>query len=388
MDPSNDSSRLCSLCLRSYRSESPVPLGGDSSQKVLPNATLCYSCIEQQTPFLQENDIENESSSLRGASKCCKNQKSDEMHVATDEKSLEQRQEEYEKELSLQPEQVDIDQQGDDTELEAQIKKHRKIHDSGLCKGKPEVFVFNEEPAPVNFGSLKDDLELEVEEESPSISNDSEETESQGLQQSSARPPLLPGAFAIAGPHLNSINEEDNASELLVEAYLVTDPEPVLAATSNPETLIVHAEPLLSFCEKYQWLLRRLSIAAILMVIIVNIVALSLTMPTVVRNKKVTSIVVRLSNHVGVPQRMAMEWILGANNTHLDPDNQRDQIAQRYILATLYYSTLGENWTRSGNFLSSGDECKWYGQSVFCSQDGSVVYIQLGKFVLLFMSQL
>ena len=33
---------------------------------------------------------------------------------------------------------------------------------------------------------------------------------------------------------------------------------------------------------------------------------------------------------------------------------------QRYVMATVYYSTNGDNWKESGSWLTSADECEWF----------------------------
>jgi hypothetical protein len=73
-----------------------------------------------------------------------------------------------------------------------------------------------------------------------------------------------------------------------------------------------------------------------------------------------------------------LDWILGPNNTGFQTEKEKHQIMQRYQLATLYYSTDGENWSNNGTFLSADDECNWFRESVICSED-RVTNITLGK---------
>jgi len=63
----------------------------------------------------------------------------------------------------------------------------------------------------------------------------------------------------------------------------------------------------------------------------------------------------------------------------LDPSKDQAQIQQRYILATLFFSTGGFDWLQTGNMLSSDDERAWLEQAFNCTGDGSVAIIQLGK---------
>ena len=57
------------------------------------------------------------------------------------------------------------------------------------------------------------------------------------------------------------------------------------------------------------------------------------------------------------PQSQALEWILGNAflNTYSKP-----KILQRYVLAALYYSTLGDSWTNNAGWLTDEDDCEWY----------------------------
>lgn len=69
------------------------------------------------------------------------------------------------------------------------------------------------------------------------------------------------------------------------------------------------------------------------------------------------------------------------------------QILQLYVLAVLYYSTSGNEWTNGCNFLASMSVCYWSERSsnsssatkgvISCSGDGKITGLSLGKFVLL-----
>jgi hypothetical protein len=78
------------------------------------------------------------------------------------------------------------------------------------------------------------------------------------------------------------------------------------------------------------------------------------------------------------PQNKALKWL--ANNTNLATYTEQEKI-QRYALATLYYSTKGESWTRSDRWLSSADVCdKWYQygfMTIDCTSAGAVVHLLL-----------
>jgi TolA-binding protein len=62
------------------------------------------------------------------------------------------------------------------------------------------------------------------------------------------------------------------------------------------------------------------------------------------------------------PQYKAAKW-LANNNTRL-VEYSKKQTIQRYVLATLYFSTDGDNWMKNTNWLDDGDECRRWFQSV------------------------
>lgn len=82
------------------------------------------------------------------------------------------------------------------------------------------------------------------------------------------------------------------------------------------------------------------------------------------------------------PQSKALKWV----NLVYDPEGDGlDRIIQRYVLATIWYATYAvENvytdlptpkWTVTEGWLSTYDECDWYG--VYCTDDGKVDRISL-----------
>jgi len=247
-------------------------------------------------------------------------------------------------------------------------------HDSKVLKHQPDTLIFDQEPTPVNISDVRHDTDEE------STTEENGATNILQVQQPPVNtgPTSLPGAFAVEGPHFNSQDHNnfnlpesyENQNEVLVHATLVEDPPP------ETEVYTAYAEPLLPFREKYKWHLRGGFSAAI----IVLVVVLAIAIPTARRKNSMTSIALQTSNQtstnmLGVAQRQALNWVLGPNNSQYDPTRDRNQIAQRYILATLYYSTGGGNWTQNSNMLSKDDECNWY-ESVICSQ-AAVTTIQL-----------
>ena len=75
------------------------------------------------------------------------------------------------------------------------------------------------------------------------------------------------------------------------------------------------------------------------------------------------------------PQYNALNWLAG--NANLDSYSNERKI-QRYVLATLYYSTNGDAWKNNTGWLGDGDECEWWhdAEGQFCV-DGAVVELDL-----------
>ena len=78
----------------------------------------------------------------------------------------------------------------------------------------------------------------------------------------------------------------------------------------------------------------------------------------------------------GSPQYMAFEWLVldQANTTFVYPN---ERIIQRFALATLYYSTDGENWGDNLRWLSKDDECTWHTLTSIENCDSEGVYKSL-----------
>ena len=75
------------------------------------------------------------------------------------------------------------------------------------------------------------------------------------------------------------------------------------------------------------------------------------------------------------PQNHAAIWL--ANNTNLDTYSDAKKI-QRYVLATLFYSTNGDGWNNNTGWLTDEDECSWYNKAneAFCV-NGSVFELDM-----------
>lgn len=76
-------------------------------------------------------------------------------------------------------------------------------------------------------------------------------------------------------------------------------------------------------------------------------------------------------NTISSPQSNALNWLAG--NINLDSYSNETKI-QRYALATLHYSTGGDDWRQNTDWLGDNDECGWYtnDEIQFCSPTGEI----------------
>ena len=85
--------------------------------------------------------------------------------------------------------------------------------------------------------------------------------------------------------------------------------------------------------------------------------------------------------NTSTPQNKAFNW-LAANNTNLGTYTNIT-IIQCYALVTLYFSTNGEGWTHSDNWLSDLDVCgRWYQydeKTIGCTSAGAVTELDLSN---------
>jgi len=253
--------------------------------------------------------------------------------------------------------------------------------------------VLNEEPSvavPVQHHSISDEDMSLPEEERITYLNSAEElscsqTNNEGCVTQTpgplpVRPTTMPGAVWVNGPNFNSADRNNDDRSISND-----EPEPYLAVgTLVIDPPIVHAKPLVPFFVKYRrWL------SGVLIVGVVVIVSfLAVRVPKNKKNAERTTTLKKIAlevsnqtsiNGLGFSQKQALDWILGANNNRFDPLHDKEKIMQRYQLANLYYSTTGENWTKSGNFMSDDDECNWIQESVICSADQRITNITLGE---------
>ena len=85
---------------------------------------------------------------------------------------------------------------------------------------------------------------------------------------------------------------------------------------------------------------------------------------------------------VSTPQGMAVTWLAGGDPAGLDVDaTSFTELAERYVLALVYFATNGPTWEQQYLFLSSSSVCDWNGgeEGVFCDQNGNIVELILCK---------
>jgi hypothetical protein len=85
----------------------------------------------------------------------------------------------------------------------------------------------------------------------------------------------------------------------------------------------------------------------------------------------------------GSPQSLAMEWL--AEDTVWQVENSTLRMETRYGLAVLYYSTQGDTWQSTYEFLTDSNECTWHNgdeehnrRSVICNEEDQGTGISLG----------
>ena len=89
------------------------------------------------------------------------------------------------------------------------------------------------------------------------------------------------------------------------------------------------------------------------------------------------------------PQFAAIDWMANEDEYLADRSNivSGSEIAERYALAVLFYSTIGKDWLDDYGFLNSlspGSVCDWgYGQAITCDGSNSITQLILCKSICL-----
>jgi hypothetical protein len=75
----------------------------------------------------------------------------------------------------------------------------------------------------------------------------------------------------------------------------------------------------------------------------------------------------------------ALRWIASTDPLGIDVKAPRDEVLQRFVMATLYFATEGGFWTQKYNFLSKAHECDWNNGEfgVFCDDGQTISRVEL-----------
>jgi hypothetical protein len=106
--------------------------------------------------------------------------------------------------------------------------------------------------------------------------------------------------------------------------------------------------------------------------------------PTLTEEEALQQLLNTVSGHEllvqeSTPQHQAYLWVLELQQAQADDEDHwtPDQLLERYILAVLYWTTGGPEWTRAEGFLSDVvPVCEW--ENVLCGVDNTVVQLDLG----------
>jgi hypothetical protein len=74
------------------------------------------------------------------------------------------------------------------------------------------------------------------------------------------------------------------------------------------------------------------------------------------------------------PQNEALYWL--SQDPSLDSYSDEQKV-QRFVLATLFYSTDGPHWVNSDGWISDSDECTWFSYTELCDGSGNLLQIDL-----------
>jgi len=224
------------------------------------------------------------------------------------------------------------------------------------------------------------------------------------------RPPLtqhLPGAFAVAGPggegDIESVLQLDDNPELLEVSAEVVDTEEDNRKRQQQVEKEVQEKLEQKLAEQKKntavaeivtgvWWSPKMRRCATLVTVLVILVFVAVVLGTVLPqalepdplspqsglNKLLSSVSLdggAALQTPSTPQNDALRWLAG--NTNFDKFSETRKI-QRYVLATLFYSTNGSFWQNKTGWLSDSDECAWH-NSAFARVcfEGAIVELYL-----------
>eukprot|EP00980_Cylindrotheca_fusiformis_P011479 scaffold2663_cov73-Cylindrotheca_fusiformis.AAC.1 len=77
------------------------------------------------------------------------------------------------------------------------------------------------------------------------------------------------------------------------------------------------------------------------------------------------------------PQYRALKWLVNDDPRDLPIEEDSRELLERFSLVTFYYSTDGENWYLSSEWLNESSHCDWEG--ITCDRNDRVVEISFGS---------
>jgi Leucine-rich repeat (LRR) protein len=234
---------------------------------------------------------------------------------------------------------------------------------------------------------LADVLEVSVE---GSATDDDSPARIQSIDSIVSTKPLHPLTQDTGTMFTNEQLMQDNRNEESIE---VAYPEPtdyletrnINLSDNQSETTTPFEPRRRKFCRSNRMIVftTLLLIAAIVSVIVV--IYFYARTPRALTNDEIFMIIssiaikdVSVLKSATTIQGKALIWLQESTARRRQAD--RNRILQRYALATLYFSTQGDEWIQNNGWLSDDDECSWFFTSRKpCNEEGMLVSLSLSS---------
>jgi hypothetical protein len=102
---------------------------------------------------------------------------------------------------------------------------------------------------------------------------------------------------------------------------------------------------------------------------------------------------VSILTNSSTPQWEALSWLANEDELNLDPETASgSEILERFVLATFFFATDGDNWRNTFKFLQKRSVCEWNNGEpldsglfggIGCNGSGQVANLSMGKLVLI-----
>jgi hypothetical protein len=214
-----------------------------------------------------------------------------------------------------------------------------------------------------------------------SLDNEGEDEEDERTIQSNTEPPVPPPI--VSAKPIDADEEERHHQETMNQAIQKVQDEMNQALERERQQAVV-AEAIPECDRRWKYVGAFLLLALIIVGVVLGITLRSDTDPEIFIPQDLIDFLSNASSDSGealrdssMPQYEALEWLAGDANLANYTDQEK---IQRYALATLYYSTKGESWTRSDKWLSNADVCDWYqyeDTTINCTSLGAVAPLSL-----------